>query len=139
MKEITVNADVKNLDAVLSFLHDTIEPYNCSTEVQFQLELALEEAYVNIAHHAYPNEVGSTTIRCDVVEENKTANLLVIDILDQGIPYNPIEHDDPNVDTSAEEREIGGLGIYMIKNTMDVLSYSYEDEHNIFTVKKYLK
>lgn len=139
MKEIKVNADVKNLDVVLGFMHEVIEPYNCSMEVMFQLELALEEAYVNIAHHAYPNDVGSTIIRCDVLEKENDAKLLVIDILDQGIPYNPIEHVDPNIETDAENREIGGLGIYMIKNSMDALSYRYEDEHNIFTVEKYLK
>lgn len=139
MKEIKVNADVKNLDSVLQFMNEVIEPYNCSVEIQFQLELALEEAYVNIAHHAYPNDVGSTIIRCDVVEKDDKSNLLVIDILDQGIPYNPIEHNDPNINSSAEERDIGGLGIYMIKNSMDALSYSYENEHNVFTIEKYLK
>lgn len=139
MKEISVNANVKNLDAVLDFLKEVIEPYECSIEVQFQLELALEEMYVNIAHHAYPDEVGITTIRCEVVEEPGKDALLVISVLDQGIPYNPIEHTDPDLGLSAEDREIGGLGIYMIKNSMDVLSYSYDDGHNIFTVKKYLK
>lgn len=138
MKEINVNADVKNLDSVLSFLNDVIEPYDCSIDIKFQLELALEEMYVNIAYHAYPNDVGMTTIRCNVVENEGKAPLLIMDILDQGIPYNPIEHDDPNIDLPAEERDIGGLGIYMIKNTMDALSYRYEENSNIFTVEKYL-
>lgn len=138
MKEITVNADVKKLDEVLGFVNEIVEQHDCSPAAQFQLEVALEEIYVNIAHHAYPNEVGQTTIRCKVKTEESKPPLVIIDILDQGIPYNPIEHDDPDIDLELDDRDIGGLGIYMIKNSMDNLSYRYEENHNIFTVEKYL-
>lgn len=136
MIELTVDADVKHLDAIFDFVNQVIEPYDCSTTIRFQLEVAIEEIYVNIAHYAYPNAVGTTTIRCEVVEKNKP--LLVVDILDQGKPYNPLARQDPDVELDAEAREIGGLGIYMVKSSMDSVSYRYEEGSNIFTLEKFL-
>lgn len=138
MKELTVNADVKNLDKVISLIDGVIEPYECSVAVQFQIEVALEEIYVNIAYYAYPNDIGSTTVRCNV-EETEKGPMLVVDILDQGNQYNPLEHEGPDLEAGYEEREIGGLGIYMVRSSMDVVSYRYEEKSNIFTIKKYLK
>lgn len=135
MKEITVDADVKNLDSILEFIEDIIAPYDCDPSVQFQLEIALEEIYVNIAYYAYPNAIGKTTIRCEVLHDN----LLVMEILDQGNPYNPLEHKCPDIELGLDEREIGGLGIFMVKKSMDELDYRYQDNNNIFTIKKYLK
>lgn len=137
MKEFIVEADIKKLDAVHAFIRDSIEGYDCPMAIQFQLEVAVEEIYVNIAYYAYPNAVGITTLRTDVVEEEK-GPVLTIEILDQGRPYNPLEHEAPDVGLSIEERDAGGLGIYMVKNSMDALEYKYENNSNVFTVKKYL-
>lgn len=137
MRELTVEADIKKLDIVHNFIQESIKGYECGPAIQFQLEMAVEEIYVNIAYYAYPNAIGITTLKTDVVEDEK-GPLLVIDILDQGNPYNPLEHEDPDIELGLEDREAGGLGIYMVKNSMDALSYRYEGKHNIFTVKKYL-
>lgn len=139
MRKITVLADVKKLDEILAFIDNIIEPYNCSPTIQFQLEVALEEIYVNIAYYAYPNAVGETTIRCKIVEENGKPPLLIMDILDQGNQYNPLEHKHPDIDIGIEDREIGGLGIFIVRESMDSLDYRYEDNNNIFTLRKYLK
>lgn len=137
MKEFIVEADVKNLDAVHGFILDSIAGYNCPESIKFQLELAIEEIYVNIAYYAYPNTIGITTLRTEVLMEEK-GPLLIVDILDQGTPYNPLEQADPELDLSINERDPGGLGIYMVKNSMDALAYRYEGESNVFTVQKYL-
>lgn len=139
MKELTVDADVKNLDSIMGFIEEVLSPFDCPPAIQFQLEVALEEIYVNIAYYAYPEVVGATTIRSYVTEEGGQPPLLTMDIYDQGKPYNPLEHDAPDIELSAEDREIGGLGIFMVKNSMDALSYRYEENSNIFTVSKYLK
>lgn len=136
MIEITVDADMNHLDEIFAFVEQVIAPYHCSTNTRFQLEVALEEVYVNIANYAYPDEVGTTTIRCEVVGEKKP--LLSLEILDQGKPYNPLARQDPDIELSAEARQIGGLGIYMVKNTMDTVSYRYESNCNIFVLQKYL-
>lgn len=136
MIEITVEADVKHLDIIFAFVNQVIEPYHCSASTRFQLEVALEEIYVNIAHYAYPSAVGTTTIRCEVIGEKEP--LLYLEILDQGKPYNPLARQDPDVELCAEAREIGGLGIYMVKSTMDAVSYRYESGSNIFALEKYL-
>lgn len=137
MRELTVEADVRNLDVVHAFVREILEEYDCPPSVQFQLEVAVEEIYVNITYYAYPNAIGSTTLNTDVTVDEK-GTLLTIDILDQGTPYNPLEHIDPDLDLELSERDPGGLGIYMVKNSMDALAYRYEDNSNIFTVQKYL-
>lgn len=139
MNEITIDADIKNLNEITSFLNNIIDNYDCSMEVKFQLELAIEEIYVNIAYYAYPNAIGSTTIRYDIVNEDDKPPLLVLDILDQGEEYNPLEEKNPDISLDAMAREIGGLGIFIVKESMDFVDYHYENGNNIFTIKKYLK
>lgn len=138
MKELTVEANVKHLDEILAFIDEIIAPYPCDPTIKFQLELSLEEIYVNIAYYAYPNDIGTTTIRSNVHQVENKPPLLVMEIHDQGTPYNPLEHEGPDIGLTAEEREIGGLGIFIVKNSMDNLSYRYQDNNNIFTVEKYL-
>lgn len=138
MHVLNVNADVKLLDDVNEFVNGVIAPYDCSIDIQFQIEVALEEIYSNIAYYAYPNDIGPTTIYCKVEEQEGKPSLLIVDIIDKGVPYNPLEQDDPDITLSCEEREVGGLGIYLVKNSMDFVSYRHEEDANIFTIKKYL-
>lgn len=138
MKELKVEADIKLLDELFAFINEVISPYNCPTEIQFQLEVALEEIYVNIAYYAYPNTIGDTILRCDVKCEEGKPPLLIIDIIDHGTPYNPLEEKNPDITLGFEEREIGGLGIFLVKDSMDNVSYRYEDNFNIFTIEKFL-
>ena len=103
-------------------------------EAQFQIDVAVEEIYVNIAHYAYHPDIGEATIRCQVTEGPPLE--IVIQLLDSGVPYDPLSHADPDITLSADQRDVGGLGIYMVKTSMDDVSYRYENGKNILTLKK---
>lgn len=135
MEELIIPAETKRLDDVLSFVDQILNRYDCPMDVQIQIDIAVEEIYVNIAHYAYNPDVGEATIRCMV--ENDPLRV-VIEFMDGGVPYNPLERETPDLDLSAEDREIGGLGIYMVKNSMDNVSYRHESGKNIFTIQKNL-
>lgn len=135
MEELIITAETERLDEVLSFVRGILESYDCPMEVLIPIEIAIEEVYVNIAHYAYHPEVGEAIIRCRVEKEQMR---VVIEFMDGGVPYNPLERDDPDTSLSAEERSVGGLGIYMVKKSMDDVSYRYENGKNIFTIQKNL-
>ena len=106
-----------------------------SPKARMQIELAVEEIFVNIANYAYAPEIGRATVRVVVSDEPLT---VTITFLDRGVPYDPLKKDDPDVTLSAADREIGGLGIFMTKKVMDDVSYEYKDGQNILTLKKRL-
>lgn len=103
---------------------------------QIQLEIAIEEIFVNIAHYAYNPVIGKATVRMDVDEE---ANTVSLQFEDEGTPYNPLSREDPDITLGVEERGVGGLGIYMTKKSMDDVGYSYEDGKNILVITKKIK
>ena len=133
-ESLKVDATVENLERVVEFTNGFLDKMGCSMKAQTQIELSLEEAYVNIANYAYGDETGSAEIILD--SEGDTA---VITLKDSGTPYNPLEKADPDITLSAEERQIGGLGIFLVKKNMDDVSYKYEDGFNILTMKKTMK
>lgn len=131
MKELSITAKTENLDEVLSFVNCELEKQNCSMMAQMELDIAIEELFVNIAHYAYRPKEGPVTIQIDFKED-----MISVVFIDNGIPYNPWERKDPDITLSAEEREIGGLGVYMVKKSMDHVDYSYEEGKNILTIQK---
>ena len=131
MKELTVPAKTENLEQVLEFVNGLLEEKNFSMNLVFELDIAVEELFVNIAHYAYISEIGEATIQVSFEEDD-----IVITFIDRGIPYNPWEKKDPDITLSLEERQIGGLGIYMVKNSMDEVDYAYIDGKNVVTIKK---
>lgn len=133
MKELTVLAVLENLEAVLAFVSAELETGNCPVKTQMRIALALEEIYVNIARYAYPTANGHATVRCEVGGDPVQAT---IQFLDSGKPYNPLAREDPDVTLSAEQRDIGGLGIFMIKKIVDTVIYDYKDGNNILTIQK---
>lgn len=132
MKELKLEANVDNLDRVIEFVDAELEKMDCGMKVQMQIDIAMEEIFVNIAHYAYAPSVGDAVIQ---IQKDDLSNVRIT-FIDSGIPYNPLEKPDPDVTLSAEEREIGGLGIYMVKKSMDRVSYEYKDGKNIFTMEK---
>lgn len=134
-KKLDIAAEIKNLDAVLAFVDEQLEKYGCTPKVQMQIDVAVEEIFVNIANYAYNPEIGSAGI-CVEVQEDPL--VISITFTDNGVPYDPLKKPDPDVTLSAEERQIGGLGIYMVKKSMDDISYNYKDGKNILTIKKSL-
>lgn len=136
MDKITIEAKVDNLNEVLAFVDEKLEANDCPMKVQMQIDVAVEEIFVNIASYAYNPEIGPATIYCEVSEDPLE---VTISFMDSGVPYDPLAKEDPDVTLSAEERQIGGLGIYMVKKSMDNVSYEYKDGQNIFTIKKSLE
>jgi anti-sigma regulatory factor (Ser/Thr protein kinase) len=125
-----IEAKIEKLDVVLDFVSAELEAVDCSMKLQMQITVAVEEIFVNIAHYAYDPEEGDVMIRVTVGDE------VIIEFEDSGKPYNPLEKSDPDIAASLEEREIGGLGIFMVKNIMDAVDYRYEAEKNILLIKK---
>ena len=132
MKELIVEAKVENLNTVLDFVNDGLESVDCSMKLITQISIAVEEIFVNIAHYAYNPDTGSATIRMAVDPE------VIIEFEDSGNPFNPLLKEDADITISAEEREIGGLGIFMVKKIMDSVEYKNEDGKNILTIRKAL-
>ena len=135
MKELTIAATVENIEAVTNFVNEQLEALDCPIKAQMQIDIAIDELFGNIAHYAYNPQIGQATVRVEVVEEPLS---VTITFIDNGIPYDPLKKDDPDVTCSLEEREIGGLGIYMVKKSMDEITYEYKDGQNILKIKKNL-
>ncbi len=134
MKQLTLAADIKNLDQVLAFVHEQLKDSACSPKAKMQLDVAVEEIFVNIAHYAYPEGSGDVILCCEQTEDPKGIR---IRFKDRGIPYDPLAKEDPDITLSAEDRAIGGLGIYMVKEMMDTVDYVYQDGQNIFSMEKH--
>ena len=133
MKELTVEAKIENIEAVTDFVNEHLEVLNCPMKAQMQIDIAIDELFGNIAHYAYNPEIGKATVRVEVIEEPLS---VVITFIDNGVPYDPLAKADPDTTLSAEERDIGGLGIYMVKKSMDEITYEYKDGQNILKIKK---
>ena len=135
MKELTITATVENIEVVTDFVNEQLEALDCPMKAQMQIDIAIDELFGNIAHYAYNPDVGEATVRVEVTDAPLA---VVITFIDKGIPYDPLAKADPNTTLSAEEREIGGLGIFMVKKTMDDITYEYKDGQNILMIKKQL-
>ena len=125
MKELVIAAITENLEDVLSFVDDEIDTTDCPVKTKMQIDIAVEEIFVNIVNYAYGGKTG----------ELQDKHGLKITFIDKGIPYNPLEKEDPDITLSAQEREIGGLGILMTKKCMDDIKYEYKG-CNILTINK---
>ena len=136
MEELRVEANVENLPKVLAFVDDQLEMAECPMKAKIQIDIAVEEIFVNIAHYAYAPGTGDALIRVRVSDEPAK---VLIDFEDSGIPYNPLEKADPDVTLNVQEREIGGLGIFMVKKIVDEIRYEYADGKNRLTLGKLLK
>ena len=121
----------KNLIRFKNLLKKELDNNNCDEIVISQVELSVEEIFVNIAKYAYEDKNG----KCIVEVQNDGHNLKFI-FEDSGVKFNPLEKSDPDTKLSAEERDIGGLGIFLVKKNMDNIEYKYEDGKNILILSK---
>ncbi|MBR0208992.1 MAG: ATP-binding protein [Oscillospiraceae bacterium] len=133
--ELDLEAETENLAEVQAFVDERLERADCPLKTQMQLGVAVEEIFVNIASYAYEPGKGRAKIRVAFSEDQDEVSITFID---SGIPYDPLAREDPNVRAPAEEREIGGLGIFMTRKLVDDASYEYKDGQNILTLKKNL-
>lgn len=132
-KVLKVAADTEKLYEVQGFVDAELEAHDCPMKTQMLIDVSLEELFVNIAHYAYPEGNGWAEIRVGV-----TDGVVSITLIDGGIPYDPLKKPDPDVTLAAEDRQIGGLGIYMVKKKMDEMTYERRDGKNVLTIRKKL-
>ncbi len=137
MKEITLEADIKNLIKVTSFVNEELRKVEANAKTIASIDIILDEVFSNIAYYAYKEreEKGDVTVKMDFVEDNKA---VVLSFIDDGIPYNPLEKEEPDITLSAMKRAIGGLGILIVKKSVDDIKYEYKNNKNILKLKKYL-
>ena len=127
MKEITVDAMIENMNTVTAFVDDFLDQIACPMKSRIQINIVIDEIFGNICHYAYKDSVGAVTVR---VESGNTPKAVFLTFTDNGIPYNPLETEDPDITLSSEERKIGGLGIYLVKKNMDEMKYEYVNQQN---------
>lgn len=135
MKELVIEAKKTNLDAVLSFIDEQLGEAECSKKTRMTIDVAVEELFVNISSYAYDPKIGTAVVQVSVHNEPLSVEITFID---NGKPYDPLAKTDPDVTLDAEHRQIGGLGIFMVKKSMDDVQYEYKDGRNILTIKKVL-
>lgn len=133
MKEMTIPATVGNIEKVTAFVDEQLEQIDCPPKAQMQIDIAIDELFGNIAQYAYNPDIGPATVRVEVTQSPIS---VVITFIDHGIPYDPLKTAEPDISLSAEERAIGGLGIFLVKKTMDEITYEYKNGQNILRIRK---
>ena len=131
MTNRTFPAKTEALPDILGFVEETLEGYGCPMKTQMAVCVAIEEVFVNIAHYAYCDGVGDMELGIGLEDRTITFRMT-----DSGVPFDPLKKPDPDITLSADEREIGGLGIFIAKQTMDSVTYAYENGKNILTMIK---
>ncbi|MBQ7678549.1 MAG: ATP-binding protein [Butyrivibrio sp.] len=140
MRELTIPARRNRLDEVLAFYDEDILAQDCIRNVKVHLHVAIEEIFVNIASYAYPDGEGMVTVTSEVLPGAEGEDpTLEMKFIDQGIPFDPLAKPDPDISLDGEHRQIGGLGIYMVKKRMDEVRYERSGDRNILTIYKKLK
>ena len=132
-KTLELPATRENLPLAQAFTEKFLEALDCPPKTLMQIGLSVEELFVNIASYAYPD--GGGTVRMTLKEEN---GLFTLTFSDSGVPFDPLAMDDPDLTLSADDRPVGGLGVFIVKNTMDETAYRYADGKNVLTIKKKL-
>ncbi|MBO5292675.1 MAG: ATP-binding protein [Lachnospiraceae bacterium] len=135
MKEITLDATVENIGVITDFVDEFLDENDCSMDVKMQVDIAIDELFSNIAFYAYTDKIGKATVRVEIQDSPKA---VCITFIDSGVPYNPLEKPDPDVTLSAEDRKIGGLGIFIVKRNMDAMQYNYCNGQNRLQITKYV-
>ena len=133
MKEMTLEATVNNIPEVTDFVNAELEALGCPMKAQMQIDVAIDELFGNIAQYAYDPLTGPATVRVEVDEDPMA---VIITFIDNGKPYDPLAGKDPDISLSAEDREIGGLGVFLVKKTMDEITYEYKNGQNILKIRK---
>ena len=133
MTNQTFPANTEALPDILGFVEETLESYGCPLKIQMALCVAIEEVFVNIAHYAYDGGEGHVSLG---IAFDAAVSTVTFRMTDKGIPFDPLKKPDPDITLSAEDRDIGGLGIFIAKKTMDCVTYAYENGENILTMIK---
>ncbi len=133
MMQLRIKAQVENIDVLTEFINEQLEGMDCPLKAIMQIDIALDELFSNVCNYAYDEKIGDVLV---TLEELEDQNMVSISLIDAGKPFDPLSLADPDVTLSLHERAIGGLGIFMVKRTMDELTYEYREGNNIVTIKK---
>ena len=136
MRELSLDATIENIGQIIAFADAQLEKIGCPVKIQMQFDIAIDEIVSNIARYAYMSDTGKVSVRIEV-EKNPLS--VAISFMDDGAPFDPLQSADPDVTQSADERDIGGLGIYMVKKSMDDILYERCGGKNILTIRKEIK
>ena len=131
MQRLRVEAQCQRLDQVLDFVNAQLEPWDCPMKIMPLIGVCVEEIFVNIAHYAYPQGGGWAEIYCQA-----GPGRVEIRLEDEGVAFDPLSRTDPDVTLDAQARQIGGLGIFMVKRSMDQVSYCRQEGRNKLTMVK---
>ena len=133
MKTMTLPAVLESIPPITEFVDAELDRLDCPMKAQMQLDIVIDELFSNIARYAYPDGPGEATVSIDFAPETRTVSLV---FADSGIPYNPLEKEDPDVTLPLEQRSIGGLGIFLVRKNVDDMRYTRQNGQNILTVLK---
>ncbi len=133
IKQLRIAAEIKNIAIATAFMNDILDKAGCKPRAKMQLEIVMDEMMSNVARYAYGAGKGDIVVKVDILHNPLRA---FITLEDSGMPYNPLEKEDPDITLAAEERDIGGLGIFIVKKYTDEITYDYRDNHNILTIVK---
>lgn len=133
-KELTIPATLDNIAVVTDAVNEFLESCGFPLKAQTQVDIAIDELFGNIAAYAYHPETGTATV---LMEKLEGPSRVIITFMDQGVPFDPLEEAEPDTTRSAEEREIGGLGIFLVRKIMNGMDYEYKDGQNILSITKH--
>ena len=133
MQELKLPAVIESIPKLTAWMDEALEKLDCPMKAQMQLDVAMDEIFSNIARYAYLDQNGAAAVRMDFDEKTR---LFSLEFRDQGISFNPLEQAEPDTALGVEARGIGGLGIFLVRKTMDEVSYQYTDGSNILCLKK---
>lgn len=133
MQELSLEAAVANISTVTDFVNAILEELDCPMKAQLQIDVAIDELFSNIAQYAYAPGTGPATVRVETEEDPRA---VILTFIDRGTPFDPLAAEDPDITAPAEERSIGGLGVFLVKKTMDDVRYERRDGQNILRITK---
>jgi len=132
-KKITLPALIESVTRITEFSETEMEMHECPMKVIVQMNIAIDEIVSNVVNYAYGDEKGDVSVSLDFLDSPRAVRMT---FRDKGNPYNPLKNADPDITLSAEERNIGGLGIFIVKKNMDSMEYAFEDGENVLTITK---
>jgi Anti-sigma regulatory factor (Ser/Thr protein kinase) len=133
MQELNLEAAVANISTVTDFVNAILEELDCPMKARLQIDVAIDELFSNIAQYAYAPGTGPATVRVETEEDPRA---VILTFIDRGTPFDPLAAEDPDITAPAEERSIGGLGVFLVKKTMDDVRYERRDGQNILRITK---
>jgi len=134
-EKMTVPAEMKQVVPVAAMVNRIMAQLNCIQRSKMQIAVVIDEIFSNIVQYAYENQEGTVTVEAEAEEDPPC---LVIRFIDQGMPFDPLAVRDPEMTGPAKKRSVGGLGLYIVKKTMDKVSYEYKNGSNILVIRKYI-